>query len=196
MTHLSVMPDDEPERVLLHTGAAERIREELGAIGVRFEQWQATRPLPNAADSDTVLGAYRPDVDRICEEGGYRLVDVARLRPDPEDPQWPEKARAARTKFLDEHFHTEDEVRFFVDGSGCFYLHLNQRVYAMVCTAGDLISVPANTVHWFDMGSTPDFTAIRFFQEEDGWVGNFLPTSIAHRFPTLDDLNSAFEALT
>lgn len=121
---------------------------------------------------------------------------MARLRPDSGDPEWPARARAARTKFLEEHFHTEDEARFFVEGSGCFYLHVEDFVYAMVCTAGDLISVPARTVHWFDMGNSPDFTAIRFFQEEDGWVGNFLPDSIASRFPTLDDLNAAVGAAT
>jgi cupin superfamily acireductone dioxygenase involved in methionine salvage len=26
------------------------------------------------------------------------------------------------------------------------------------------------TMHWFDTGSTPDFTAIRFFHAKDGWV--------------------------
>jgi cupin superfamily acireductone dioxygenase involved in methionine salvage len=28
-------------------------------------------------------------------------------------------------------------------------------VYAVLCKAGDLLSVPANTTHWFDMGTRP-----------------------------------------
>jgi 1,2-dihydroxy-3-keto-5-methylthiopentene dioxygenase len=38
------------------------------------------------------------------------------------------------------------------------------------------------------MGSRPDFVAIRFFQEEDGWVGDFTGETISSSFPTLDSL--------
>ena len=44
------------------------------------------------------------------------------------------------------------------------------RVYAVLCTAGDLISVPANTQHWFDAGTHPSFTAVRIFTDTSGWV--------------------------
>ncbi|MBM4792845.1 cupin [Streptomyces sioyaensis] len=194
MTYLHVMSVDAPDRPRLRTQSPERIREELAAIDVRFERWSTTDPQPPGADSDAVKDAYRSEIDRISAQGGYRLVDVVRLHPDPSDPGWPDRAQKARSAFLEEHFHTEDEVRFFVEGSGCFYLHVGNLVYATVCTAGDLISVPERTVHWFDMGSRPRFTAIRFFQEEDGWVGEFLPDSIAGRFPSLDDLNAAVGA--
>jgi 1,2-dihydroxy-3-keto-5-methylthiopentene dioxygenase len=187
MTLLQVMSETSPDQVGLRTDETERIRAELLDIGVRFERWR-TAEIAVDADNDTILKAYRRQIDEVSAAGGYRLVDVARIVPAPEDPEWPDRARAAREKFLEEHFHGEDEVRFFVQGAGCFYLHVAGRVYAMVCTAGDLLSVPARTVHWFDMGSRPSFTAIRFFQEEDGWIGTFLPDSIASRFPTLDEL--------
>ncbi|MGG2464223.1 1,2-dihydroxy-3-keto-5-methylthiopentene dioxygenase [Streptomyces sp. RGM 3693] len=188
MTLLQIMPADAPETVLLRTGDLDVIHKELIKIGVRFERWHATHWLPAGADDARVMKAYRSHIDRISSEGGYRLVDIARMSPAPTDPEWPERARAAREKFLAEHFHDEDEVRFFVEGAGCFYLHAGGKVHAMVCTAGDLLAVPSRTVHWFDMGRSPSFTAIRFFQEEDGWIGRFLPDSIASRFPTLDDL--------
>src|SRR3546814_10298105 len=60
-----------------------------------------------------------------------------------------------RAKFLDEHFHKEDEVRFFVAGSGLFTLHVDGKVYEVLCTQGDLIAVPDSTTHWFDMGPEP-----------------------------------------
>lgn len=191
MTLLQIMPDDAPETTVLRTEDPERVRAELARIGVRLERWQARRPLPSGAGDSAIMDAYRSHIDRVRSEGGYRLVDVARMVPDPDDPQWPKRARTARERFLEEHFHDEDEVRFFVEGAGCFYLHVRGRVHATVCTAGDLLSVPGRTVHWFDMGRDPRFTAIRFFREEDGWVGEFLPDSIASRFPTLDDLRSA-----
>jgi 1,2-dihydroxy-3-keto-5-methylthiopentene dioxygenase len=191
MTMLQIMPEDAPETVQVRTGDLDAIRRELSGIGVRFERWDAAGGLPPGAGDDAVLETYRDHIERISAEGGYRLVDIARMVPAPDDPEWPARARGAREKFLEEHFHDEDEVRFFVSGTGCFYLHTGGRVYAMVCTAGDLLSVPRETVHWFDMGERPDFTAIRFFQEEDGWVGRFLPESIASRFPTLDALLAA-----
>ena len=98
-----------------------------------------------------------------------------------------EKAAAEfRNKFLAEHTHADFEVRFVVDGSGLFYLHLGDRVMLVLCEKGDLISVPANTTHWFDMGENPDFKCIRLFTTEDGWVGDFTGSDIATRFPDMD----------
>ncbi|GAA4414971.1 acireductone dioxygenase [Actinokineospora soli] len=187
MTLLQVMPEDDASTVLLRTEDLSVIAAELAPHGIVLERW-ATVPLPPDAGQDEVLAAYRSEVDRVSAEGPYPLVDVVRLVPDDTDPEWPAKAEVARTKFLDEHTHDEDEVRFFVEGQGCFYLHLGDKVYAVVCTAGDLMSVPAGTTHWFDMGTRPHFCAIRFFQAPDGWVAGFTGTPISARMPTLDAL--------
>ncbi len=71
---------------------------------------------------------------------------LSRLTPDH-----PQK-EAIRAKFLAEHTHDEDEVRFFHEGAGNFVLHVNGKVYDARCERGDLISVPAGTLHWFDAG--------------------------------------------
>ena len=120
---------------------------------------------------------YAPEIDRLKAEAGYQSVDVIALAPDH-----PERA-TLRGKFLSEHTHGEDEVRFFVDGEGLFTLHEGGRVFNMLCTKGDLISVPAGMKHWFDMGPAPRFTAIRLFVNPDGWVARFTGDSIADRFP-------------
>jgi 1,2-dihydroxy-3-keto-5-methylthiopentene dioxygenase len=91
-----------------------------------------------------------------------------------------------RQKFLSEHTHADFEVRFFVEGSGLFYLHVGDKVYTLLCEKGDLISVPANTTHWFDMGTKPYFKCIRFFTTPEGWVGNFTGSEIAKQFPDFD----------
>jgi 1,2-dihydroxy-3-keto-5-methylthiopentene dioxygenase len=57
----------------------------------------------------------------------------------------------------------------------------------MLCEKDDLISVPANTRHWFDMGPNPRFTAIRLFNNTEGWVAKFTGDEIAKRFPLLDN---------
>jgi 1,2-dihydroxy-3-keto-5-methylthiopentene dioxygenase len=97
-------------------------------------------------------------------------------------PDHPEKA-AMRTKFLSEHTHSEDEVRFFVEGSGLFSLHIGGSVYLVTCERGDLLSVPAGTRHWFDMGDSPRFAAIRLFLDPSGWVAKYTGDAIADRFP-------------
>jgi 1,2-dihydroxy-3-keto-5-methylthiopentene dioxygenase len=106
--------------------------------------------------------------------------DTVSVTPDHPDRE------AMRGKFLSEHRHAEDEVRFFIDGSGLFTLREQGHVYAVLCTAGDLISVPAGMRHWFDMGPRPSFTAMRFFRTPDGWVGDFTGDPIADRFPRLE----------
>ena len=149
----------------------------LAAEGVRFERWQASAALTAGADTDAVIAAYRGDIDRLMAEKSYRSFDVISIAPD--HPQ----REALRAKFLDEHFHKEDEVRFFVAGNGLFSLHVGQQVHEVLCEAGDLISVPDGATHWFDIGPEPSFVAIRFFTEPDGWVGHFTGTDIARRFP-------------
>jgi 1,2-dihydroxy-3-keto-5-methylthiopentene dioxygenase len=101
-------------------------------------------------------------------------------------PEHPDK-EAFRQKFLAEHMHGEDEVRFFVRGQGLFIIHHGDRVYTMLCEKDDLISVPAGTKHWFDMGPNPRFTAIRLFNNPEGWVAKFTGDEIAKNFPLLEN---------
>ena len=190
MTTLVIQSDTDPDTIQLRTTDTGVIAEQLAARGVRFEQWTAGVDLPMGADGDDVLAAYADDVARLAEEG-YDTVDVVRLVPDDGDPEWPAKAAAARSTFLSEHTHADDEVRFFVEGSGAFYLRIDGRVLTVVCEAGDLLSVPAGTTHWFDMGTRPHFAAIRFFRIPEGWVGDFTGDDIARRFPTYDQLVGA-----
>lgn len=179
-TSLRVYRDDAPGETLIDTTDGERIAAELASIGVRFERWAADAELPKGADQATVIAAYRSSIDRLIAECGYRSVDVARVERGAPN------AAELRRKFLDEHTHREDEVRFFVDGRGAFYLHAGDRVYQVICVRGDLISVPAGTKHWFDMGPDPEFTAVRLFINPDGWVGHFTGETIAQRFPKLE----------
>ena len=153
----------------------------LQAQGVRFERWAAAAPLADDASQDEVIAAYRADIERLMAENGFQSVDVVSLTPNH-----PDKA-ALRQKFLNEHTHTEYEVRFFVDGQGLFYLHLGDKVYTVLCEKGDLISVPAGATHWFDMGANPFFKAIRLFTNPEGWVANFTGDDIAARFPRLEN---------
>lgn len=190
MTLLTVWPEDRPQETLVRTEDLETIRRTMAEVDVRLERWSLPPNLPAGAGEQEVLQAYGEEIKRIVADEGYVKVDVAQLHPN-EDPGWSDAAAQARRRFLSEHTHQDDEVRLFVDGAGAFYLRLAGRVHAVLCTAGDLISVPNGTRHWFDMGTRPDFTAVRFFHDADGWVGDFTGDEIALRFPDFDALAGA-----
>jgi 1,2-dihydroxy-3-keto-5-methylthiopentene dioxygenase len=179
MTRLRIYDDNKNDAPIAVHQDFPAISAALKAAGVRFEQWEANQPLAPGASQDEVIAAYRSDIDRLMAEDGYKAVDVISLKPDH-----PDRAMF-RQKFLNEHTHSEDEVRFFVAGAGQFTLHINGKVYEVLCEKGDLIGVPANTTHWFDMSESPYFVAIRLFTNTEGWVANFTGTDIAERFPRM-----------
>lgn len=180
MSILKIYQEQQPEQAQTFTDYDDIITR-LAAHGIRFERWQASAPLPADATQAEVIAAYQADIQRLMQENGFQSVDVVSLNPDH-----PDKA-ALRAKFLNEHTHSEFEVRFFVEGQGLFYLHLGDQVYTVLCEQGDLISVPAGATHWFDMGANPHFKAIRLFTNPEGWVANFTGSDIANRFPKLQN---------
>jgi len=179
MSRLRIFDESRPLAPLTEHHEHAAIARELGLVGVRFEQWEASQPIVPGASQDEVIAAYRSDIDRLMDEKGYQAVDVISLTPDH-----PDRA-TLRQKFLSEHTHSEDEVRFFVAGSGQFTLHIAGKVYDILCEQGDLIGVPDGTRHWFDMSEAPYFVAIRLFTNKEGWVAQFTGDDIAQRFPRM-----------
>ena len=160
----------------------ETIQRELAGRGIAFQRWEAPAVLPAEASPEQILEAYADQVARVQAGGAYPTVDAIRMTPDHPDRD------AMRQKFLAEHTHSEDEVRFFVEGRGLFCLHLGEEVLQVLCEAGDWIAVPAGTRHWFDMGPEPHFCALRFFDNPEGWVAQFTGDPIASSYPLLDEL--------
>jgi 1,2-dihydroxy-3-keto-5-methylthiopentene dioxygenase len=156
------------------------IAAELEARGIGFERWPARVELAHDANPDTILAAYASEIRQVQATGNYPTVDAIRLTPEHPDRE------ALRRKFLAEHTHSEDEVRFFVEGRGLFCLHIGEEVLQVLCEQNDFLRVPAGTRHWFDMGRAPRFTAIRFFDNPEGWVAQFTGDGIADLYPLLD----------
>ncbi|MFN9623250.1 MAG: 1,2-dihydroxy-3-keto-5-methylthiopentene dioxygenase [Cyanobacteriota bacterium] len=181
MSHLEIFNASAPlpPVALLISDDPEEIRASLAHRGIGFERWPAQRTLTPEAPEEEILAAYAPEIARVQSTGRYPTVDAIRLGPDHPDRE------ALRQKFLNEHTHSEDEVRFFVEGRGLFCLHIGEEVLQVLCETNDFLRVPAGTRHWFDMGSAPQFTAIRFFDNPSGWVAQFTGDPIAERFPLL-----------
>ncbi|MDQ6190799.1 acireductone dioxygenase [Klebsiella pneumoniae] len=168
----------DPQTPVWHSTDAKAIQDQLNAKGVRFERWQADRDLGANPSPETVIAAYQHAIDKLVAEKGYQSWDVISLRAD--NPQ----KEALREKFLNEHTHGEDEVRFLSRALACFACTLATRCSGAV-RKNDLISVPAHTPHWFDMGSEPNFTAIRIFDNPEGWIAQFTGDDIASAYPRL-----------
>ena len=181
MSSLRIYNDHDTSNLLFASDNNVSIHNKLADAGVRFEQWLTPAKLSKDADQAEVLCAYKDDIERLISDEGYQRVDVVNMHSTH-----PQKTEL-RQKFLSEHTHGEDEVRFFVDGEGLFSLHIDNRVYEIHCQQGDLISIPANTPHWFDMGPNPEFIAIRLFNNPAGWVANFTGSDIAEKFNRLDN---------
>ena len=165
--------------VLLQTRECERIRDVLKQRGIGFERWPAHHQLDCDASVAQILETYKREIEWTQERGNFPSVDAIRVQPDQPDRV------ALRQKFLKEHVHAEDEVRFFVEGCGLFCLHIGDEVVQVLCETNDWISVPAGTRHWFDMGAKPRFCTLRFFNNPSGWVAEFTGDTIADRYPRL-----------
>jgi 1,2-dihydroxy-3-keto-5-methylthiopentene dioxygenase len=136
----------------------------LASIGIVHERWPVgDRVSPDASNED-ILKAYAPEVDALKARGGYVTADV--INVTSQVPGLEEML----AKFSKEHTHSEDEVRFIVKGSGVFHIHPpGGPVVAVQTDAGDLISLPAGTRHWFDLCADRAIRAIRLFKDKSGW---------------------------
>ncbi|BBP78470.1 acireductone dioxygenase [Pseudomonas gingeri] len=181
MSSLSVYPvatPDLPNKVLTHV---DDIASTLAEHGVRFERLPATTPVRAGAGHEEVLAAYRGQIDQLMSERGSVSVEVISL-----DGDHPQSAELCAAGFAEQQ-HAASEVRFFVAGRGLLSLHIGDYVYAVLCERNDLVSLPAGTRHWFDMGDNPRCVVIRLFDKSEGRVVSFTGEDIASHFPRLDD---------
>ena len=148
---------------------ADAMRAFLAPHGIRYDRWPLDERVNPDASPDALLAAYAPEIDRLKAEGGYVTADV--ISVSPETPG----LEAMMQKFTMEHTHSEDEVRFILKGRGLFHVHPpTGPIFAIQVEAGDLISVPAHTQHWFHLCADRTIRAIRFFQDKSGWTPHYV----------------------
>lgn len=154
------------------------IKKFMNDRGIIFEQWKASQPLNDTDSQETILKAYEHELGPYMKKNGYVNADVINVHKDTPNIE------AIRAKFLSEHTHAEDEVRFFVDGEGEFFFHLKDRneVFSLLCQKGDFISVPKGYTHWFDLAPKYHVKAIRVFMTPEGWVANYTQSGVEKRY--------------
>ena len=149
----------------------------LAGLGIEYERWEPSHPLPPGACADEVLAAYAPEIDRLKARGGYVTADVIDVHAQTPGLE------GMLAKFRREHWHDEDEVRFIIEGRGLFHIHPGGGpVFAIEVEAGDLIRVPRGTHHWFDLCVDKRIRAIRLFQDTSGWTPHYTESGVDKGF--------------
>ena len=116
-------------------------------------------------------GGYQPALDELSAAQGYVEQDVVELRPETPDLD------AICAKFDDEHLHDDDEVRFVLEGEGVFDIRSrDDRWMRVVVRPGDLIVVPKDRYHRFELTESKTIRCVRLFRDHSGWVPHYRPT--------------------
>jgi 1,2-dihydroxy-3-keto-5-methylthiopentene dioxygenase len=112
--------------------------------------------------------AYQAPLDALKVERGYMEQDIVAL--DPSTPN----LEAICAKFVDEHTHDDDEVRFVLEGSGIFDIRSrDDRWMRVEVETGDLIIVPKDRCHRFLLTDTKHIRCVRLFKDSSGWVPRY-----------------------
>ena len=114
---------------------------------------------------DTQPQAYQPTMDWLKNKNRYIEQDIVELNPSM--PNLEEICN----KFIDEHRHEEDEIRFVLSGEGIFDIRSGKDQWMRVkVEQGDLIVVPAGRYHRFTLTETKTIRCVRLFKDKSGWV--------------------------
>ena len=133
----------------------------LSRYGLYAEFWQ-----PEVSDQSVIdpLMKYKNQIENLKKKLGYATADYCSLNktsPNLEKILEP---------FMKEHHHTDDEVRFTVEGEGIFGVNpLTDSSFEVYVEPGDLLVVPAMTRHWFELTDKKNICCIRIFKENPKW---------------------------
>ena len=153
------------------------VNEFLSPYGIRFENWDVAGRVSKDATDEQILAAYHEEIERLKQTGGFVTADVINVQP--ETPGLDEML----AKFDKEHTHSEDEIRFTVEGSGVFHIHPeNGPVFSITVESGDLINVPKGTRHWFNLCESRTIRCIRLFEDKSGWTPHYVENGVHQEY--------------
>ena len=147
---------------------AGEIKAFLADHGINYETWPLEDRVDPAAPAEDILAAYKPEIDILKEQGGFVTADVIDVYPDTPNLE------GICAKFKDEHLHTDDEVRFVLEGEGIFDLRAaDERWIRAVVERGDLLIVPKNHYHRFFLTEKKHIRCVRLFKDSSGWTPHY-----------------------
>jgi len=109
---------------------------------------------------------YEKDLQKIRDERGYNYADQIIVNKE-KLPNYEEKIKT----FFHEHLHTDEEIRFILDGRGYFDIRdLTDNWIRILVEPGDLIILPAGIYHRFTVDQSDYIKVTRLFCGEPIWT--------------------------
>lgn len=153
-----------------------QVKSFLDRQDVLYEHWDPGK-LPEALqekfqltdkEKEQVLQTYASEIQDLAARRGYQTWDIITL--SEATPNLDELLH----KFEQVHTHIEDEVRAVTAGKGIFVIKGSDDVgyFDVELEAGDVISVPEGTPHFFTLMENKQIVAVRLFIETEGWVAH------------------------
>lgn len=145
----------------------------LEKYGLYAEFWQpeindppveVIHELPLQAIHELPLQKYKNQIEKLKKKFGYASADCCSLNTS--NPNLDKMLEP----FKKEHHHTDDEVRFTVEGEGIFGVNpVTDTPFEVYVEPGDLLVVPAMMRHWFELTDKKNICCIRIFKENPKW---------------------------
>jgi 1,2-dihydroxy-3-keto-5-methylthiopentene dioxygenase len=165
----------------------EEIRLFLEPFGIWYEHWPVEGRLAENASDGEILQEFSKEIQQLKDRGGFVTADVINVCPTTANLE------AMLAKFDKEHTHSEDEVRFTVEGRGLFHVRPDSGpVFAVQVESGDMINVPRGTRHWFNLCADRHIRCIRFFEDTSGWTPHYVEQGAHTQYQPLCLGNSDF----